>query len=107
MSKPATTLRPKGKRRVILWVLLAVSAVVGSWRALAALGLLWSGWADGWVRRTVIEQAGNLTGGTVDLGSIRSSNRSPCASPCMTLRFMDANRPALLPFFMPTSWTLR
>jgi len=70
MSEPAIPLRPKGKRRVILWVLLTVSAVVVL-VPLAALGLLWSGGADGWARRAVIEQVGNLTGGTVDLGSIR------------------------------------
>ena len=70
MSEPARPAATPGQTKGHLWVLLAVSAAVVL-VPLAALGLLWSGWADGWARRAVVEQVGKMTGGTVDLGSIR------------------------------------
>jgi len=57
---------PRPKRRIKLWLLAAAAAVVVL-LPLGVLGLLWSGWADDFVRRAVIEQVANITGGRVDL----------------------------------------
>ncbi len=64
MTEP--TNKPRTKRRWKLWLLATAIAVVVL-PPLAVLGLLWSGWADDYVRRAVIEQVAYLTGGTVEL----------------------------------------
>jgi len=61
--------KPRTKRRFMFWLLAAATAVLVL-PPLAALGLLWSGWADDLVRRAVIEQVSNITGGRVDLGQM-------------------------------------
>jgi len=64
MTEPQN--KPRTKRRLKLWLLAAAAAVVVL-LPLGVLGLLWSGWADDFVRRAVIEQVANITGGRVDL----------------------------------------
>src|SRR3990172_6917449 len=56
---------PRPKRRIKLWLLAAAAVVV--LLPMAAFGLLWSGWADDLLRRTVVAQVGNIIGGRVDL----------------------------------------
>ena len=67
MTEPRS--RPRTKRKIALWVLAAVVALLGS-IPLAVLGLFWSGWANDWVRDAVVEQISSITGGTVDLGQM-------------------------------------
>jgi translocation and assembly module TamB len=66
MTDPHTQPRRWRKRKMALWLAVAVAAVIVT-VPIAVLGLLWSGWADPWIRRAVIEQVGNLTGGSVEL----------------------------------------
>jgi translocation and assembly module TamB len=54
-------------RRGVRLVLLTI-ALLFVLLPMAGLYLLWSGWVDGFLREAVIEQAGRMTGGRVDLG---------------------------------------
>lgn len=69
MTELGPQLRRWTKKRIALWLFVAVVLLL-ILLPLATLGLLWSGWADGWVRRAVIEQVSNITGGSVELGSM-------------------------------------
>jgi translocation and assembly module TamB len=50
------------------WLAVAAIVLVFVGVPFAVMTLLWSGWADNYVRRSVVEQVARMTGGTVELG---------------------------------------
>src|SRR5579864_7766285 len=50
------------------WIAAAVIVVLFAGVPLALMALLWSGWADNYIRRTVVSQVERMTGGTAELG---------------------------------------
>lgn len=69
MTDPQPQPRRWRKRKIALWLAVALAAVIVT-VPLAVFGLLWSGWANDWIRRAAIEQIGNFTGESVELQSI-------------------------------------
>src|SRR3954469_8177882 len=58
---------PARRRKRWLWVAGAMLAIV-LLVPLAIIGLLLMGVGTGWIERTVVDQVGKMTGGTVELG---------------------------------------
>jgi len=70
MTDPQPQPRRWRKRKIALWLAVVLTAFIVT-VPLAVLGLLWSGWADEWIRGAVIEQIGNFTGSRVELRGMR------------------------------------
>jgi translocation and assembly module TamB len=69
MTEVSSPPRRWRKRKIALWLGVSLVAVLAT-VPLAVFGLLWSGWADDWIREAVVEQIRNFTGEGVELQSI-------------------------------------